>query len=294
MTAFPFLAQRLFNTPLAIRAEKAEIIMAALAERLGITRIVGANGRVLAFDDDGGGDIVVIGGPGDEGEAGYDVIEGVAVVEVSGTLIQKCASLRPYSGMTGYNAIRQNMATALADAGVAAIVLNVDSPGGEVSGLFDLCDAIYGARGNKPIWAVVDECACSGAYALASCADRVLLPRTGQMGSIGVIAMLVDFSRALERDGITVNILQYGKRKADGNALIPLAPEARAHFQKDIDAIGELFVDMVARNRRLSARAVRGQEAMVYQGADAVAQGLADAVMAPDQAFRALLGSLQR
>jgi signal peptide peptidase SppA len=194
--------------------------------------------------------------------------------------------------MTGYDGLRQNFLTALTDSDVKAIMLDVDSPGGEVSGCFDLVDTIYNARGKKPIWAILNESAYSAAYAIASAADRIIVPRTGGTGSIGVICAHVDFSKALTSAGVKVTFITYGDRKADGHSEIPLSPEALEGFQSDIDTMGALFVNTVARNRNIAADRVRGTQAATYLGADGVTQGLADAVMAPDAAFRALLAEL--
>jgi signal peptide peptidase SppA len=194
--------------------------------------------------------------------------------------------------MMGYDGIRQVFMSALADDAVRAIVLLIDSPGGEVSGCFDLADTIFAARGAKPIWAILNECAYSAAYAIASAADRITVPRTGGTGSIGVIAMHVDWSTAIQKAGIKVTFITYGERKADGAPELPLSKEALARFQKDIDEVGDLFVATVARNRNISASEVRNMEAATFQGGHGIALGLADAVMAPDAAFRALLNEL--
>jgi signal peptide peptidase SppA len=287
---FAHLAQRLFNVPLAIHPSKAEVVMAALAERLGISRIAYADGRSIepmAFDDDDD-----FRAPNNNPRGGYDIVEGVAVIPVTGTLVQKLGTLRPYSGMTGYDGIRQNVMTALVDPEVKAIVLDIDSPGGEVAGCFDLVDTIYKARGSKPIWGILDEMAYSAAYAIASACDHITVPRTGGTGSVGVIAMHVDWSKALTDAGFKVTFITYGDRKADGAAELPLAPEALARFQADIDSMGELFVNTVARNRALPADKVRETQASTYLGATGVETGLADAVMAPDAAFLALLETL--
>ncbi len=288
---FGHLAQRLFNVPLAIHPRKAEVVMASLAERLGISRIIRADGRALepmAFDED----YDDYRAPGNNPRAGYDAVAGIAVIPIAGTLVQKLGTLRPYSGMTGYDGIRQNVLAALTDPDVRAIILDIDSPGGEVAGCFDLADMIYAARGTKPIWAVLDEMAFSAAYAIASSADRVVVPRTGGTGSIGVIAMHVDWSEALSNTGVKVTFITYGDRKADGAPEQPLAPEALARFQSDVDTMGEMFVQTVARNRAIPADQVRDTQAATYLGGNGVAIGLADEVMAPDAAFRALLATL--
>lgn len=288
MRNVPHLAQRLFNVPLALHPRKAEIVIAALADRFGIARLFRVNGEVVAFEGGDGG--LVSRDP--EPDRGYEVAAGVAVLPVYGTLVQKLGTMRPWSGMTGYDGIRANLSLALEDEAVQAIVLDVDSPGGEVAGCFDLVDAIYSARGTKPIWAILSESAYSAAYAIASAADRVVVPRTGGTGSVGVICMHVDFSKALEAGGITVTLIQYGDRKSDGQPVIPLSEAALQKFQGDIDAMGELFVKTVARNRGLKVAQVRATQANTFLGAAGVEIGFADAVMAPDAAFRALLETL--
>jgi len=285
MTSFPHLAQRLLNAPLMIRPEKAEVIMAALAARLGIGRIKSGLAAVPAEH---------LSQPGQVVRDGYDIVAGVAVIQVQGTLVQRTGALRPDSGMTGYDGIRQNLLTAMADPQVRAVAFDIDSPGGEVAGCFDLADQIFALRGVKPMWAILAEGAYSAAYALASATDRITLPRTGGAGSIGVITMLADLSRALGKDGIAVHFVTYGALKAEEARAQynGVSPDLLARIQLEIDAVGELFVATVARNRRLSAADIRAQQAACFHGAAAVDRGLADAVMPPDQAFRELLASL--
>ncbi|MBB3256871.1 S49 family peptidase [Paraburkholderia sp. WP4_3_2] len=287
MNNLPFLAQRLFNTPLAITPAKAEMVMAALADRFGITKLFRTNGQTLAISEFGGDD------SDDEPDYRYyDVVQGIAIIPISGTLVQKSGYMRPTCGMTGYDGIRANLSMALEDPAVRAIMLDIDSGGGEVAGCFDLVDAIFSARGKKKIWAVLSESAYSAAYAIASACDQITVPRTGGTGSVGVICAHVDFSKALEKEGVTVTMIHYGARKADGNQYNPLSKEALARFQSDVDQMGELFVKTVARNRKLPVATVRGTQAGTFLGADGVEIGFADAVMAPDEAFRSLLAEL--
>lgn len=283
----PHLAQRLFNTPLAILPGKMEVVMAALADRFGIASIFRADGSKAKMMEDDGWDV---GPPSWMRES--EVVEGVMLVRVEGTLVGKLGTLQPYSGMTGYDGIRANISMALDDPKVKAVALCIDSGGGEVSGCFDLVDAIHAARGRKPIWAILSESAYSAAYALASACDRVIVPRTGGTGSVGVICAHVDFSRALDKAGVTVNLITYGDRKADGNEYTPLERAARARMQADVDVMGDLFVATVARNRNLTSAQVKATEAGTYMGAAGVDVGFADAVMAPDEAFRSLLAEL--
>lgn len=291
---FARLGARVFNKPQAIHEAKCELIVAALSERMGISTIGRVNGEMVAirpqawFDD------------GDDGPSarqpietrGYDVEFGVAQIELEGTLVQKNYALRPESGMTGYDGIRQNFVEAMNDDRVRAIMLNIDSPGGEVAGCRDLAEMIYSARGHKPIWAILNESAFSAAYWIASACDRITVPLTGGTGSIGVVWMHCDFSQALSAAGIKVTFVKRGTRKVDGAPEIPLSEEALARFQTEIDTVGEIFEGAVARNRGLSAGKIRDMNANTFLGADGVSQGLADVVMSPDAAFRALVESL--
>ncbi len=288
MNRFAHITQKLFNEPLALHPRKAEIVMAALADRfnIGSVTINQMAPQASVMSDDWGFDDAA------HSDTPYDLKQGVGIVSIEGTLVQKLGSMRPYSGMCGYDGIRSCFCEAMKDPEVKAIALHIDSPGGEVAGCFDLVDLITAARGTKPIWAILDECAFSAAYAIASAADHITIPRTGGAGSIGVIAMLVDLSQALQKAGLKVNIIQFGARKADGNQFQALPKEARDRFQAQIDMLGGLFVETVASNRSLDASDIIDMEAATFMAGDALAQGLVDAVMSPAEAFADLVSRI--
>jgi capsid assembly protease len=286
------LATGLFNIPLAIAPRRIEGIAATLfAAR--------TDGRTVQSDCMPGGGNRANTEPGMlDDTRPYTVIAGVAIIPVYGLLVQKSGSLWPYLDptgyVTGYDGLRACIGAALADRAVRAIVLDVDSDGGQVAGCFDLVDAIYGARGCKPLWAILGESACSAAYALASACDRVTVPRTGDTGGVGVIVAHTDFSTALDRAGIAVTLIASGARKADGSEFKPLSREAYARIKADIDTLGELFIRTVARNRDLAVSKVRATQGATYLGRPGLAVGFADAVMSPDAAFARLLDGLDR
>nr|WP_276036808.1 S49 family peptidase [Morganella morganii] len=273
------MAQKLFNTPLAIHPQKAEVIVSSLTERLGITQVR----STMMEDDDGYFSRKA------RKDSGYDVLEGIAVISVYGTLVQKLGTLRPYSGMTGYDGIRRVFLTAVNDPEVKGICLDIDSPGGEVAGCFDLVDLIYTERGKKPIHAILSENAFSAAYAIASAADKIFVPRTGGVGSVGVIVIHCDWSQRIKDDGLKVSIITYGNRKAESNPYVALSDEAKAAIQHDVDEMGRLFVSTVSRNRGLSETVIRNTQAACYLAAEGVQMGLADAVASPDVAFQELM-----
>ncbi len=289
--ALPRLAQRIFNTPLAIHPTKAEMVVAALADRLGVAQMFRLENELsasMAMSDNSYG----FAERGENPRVGYDMVGPVARIEVSGTLVQKLGTVRPYSGMTGYDGIRQNLFAAMDDPKVSGIVLDIDSPGGEVSGCFDLVDTIYELRGTKPMWAILNENAFSAAYAIASATDYITAPRTGGVDTIVDVTAHADYSQALDKTGIKVTFITFGDFKADCAPELPLSDEAKQRIQKDIDVMGELFVQTVARNRGISADSVRNTQAATFLGNEGVSLKLADRVAAPDAAFRELMKQL--
>lgn len=274
----PHIAQRLFNTPLAIMPAKAEIIVSALGERFGISADFEA--RVASAI------------PENANGSGYEVEHGVGIIPVTGTLVHKHGYIGPMSGVTGYDSIRRSLTLAVNDPKVKAIAFDIDSPGGEVSGCFELSDMIFRARGKKPMMAILSDMACSAAYAIASAADMITVPCAGVSGSVGVVACHADYSARLDKEGVKVTMIHFGDRKVDGNETSPLSDSAMEKLQADVDAMGEMFVKRIARNRGMTVKAVRATQAGIYLGKDGVDIGFADQVLAPEHAFEALVESI--
>jgi capsid assembly protease len=279
----PFVAQRMLNTPLLILPQKLEVIAGVLQDRLGVSQIA----RLGAWAED---DEVVKTGPPDQG---FDSPGGVAIISVSGTLVQKSGYLRPFSGMTGYDGIRHAYSAALTDPSIKAIVLDIDSPGGEAAGCFDLADHIYANREVKPTFSILSEMACSGGFALASATSWRFIPRTGIAGHVGVVVAHSDMSKALDSAGIKMTIIAFGAHKADGNPYEPLPELVRSDIQAQVDFLGQLFCATMARNLGLTEKQVQNTEARVFTGQDAVDIGFADEVASPSDAFSQILESVK-
>ncbi|GIX11592.1 S49 family peptidase [Elioraea sp.] len=212
---------------------------------------------------------------------GYAVTDaGIAVVPVLGPLVARGDWLTELFGASVYGEVGEALEAALADPPVRGVVMEIDSPGGEVAGMFDLADRLTSLRGSvgKPLWAVASESATSAAYAIASAAERIYVTRTGEVGSIGVVAAHIDQSSADAKAGLAWTFLHAGARKLDGNPHEPLSDPARAAIQADVDALYGELVSLVARNRSLTPEAVRGTEAAIYRGRAGVAMGLADRI----------------
>lgn len=279
MSHLPHIAARLFDCPLLIHPGKLHAIVAALAPRFDIdASIAQPDAYTTQF--------------GTTAKGGYRVIDGIAVIDVFGLLAHRGGIQADSSYVQGYDAIARRLDSALADRDVLAIVLNVDSPGGEVSGAFQLADQIRAARATKPIHAVASDLAASAGYLIASAAQTVSVSPTGQVGSIGVVTCHVDFSSAMEKAGVKVTPIFAGAHKVDGNPYAPLPAEVADRIQAEIDHYYALFVSAVADSRALSPRAIRATEAAMYIGKNAIAAGLADRVETPDQLIARLVSEI--
>lgn len=289
---YPRIAQRLFNRPLALHPPKAVAILGVVAPRLGIgrVRVPDSGWMTPGLDSDG---LVASPRPRREMDRVFEMADGIAYIPIEGTLVNKFGHLDPRSGMTGYDGISIKIDEAMDDSAVRGILLDIDSAGGEVDGLFELTERIFqasGRNGGKPIWAVAGDFAASAAYAIAASADQVFVPATGEVGSIGVITMHADFSAALEAEGIAVTLIFSGDHKADGNPFEPLPEAVRADVAAVIEQIYDVFTADVGRARReMSAETARATEARIFMGQAAVDAGLADAVATPSEVFAAFV-----
>jgi signal peptide peptidase SppA len=157
----------------------------------------------------------------------------------------------------------QAFTQAVNDPNIAAVVLQVDSPGGSVFGVEELGNLIYDARETKPVVAVVDTgMAASAGYWIASQASELVASPSSQVGSIGVIAAHDDISKMAELAGVkrTYITAPEGGYKAEGNGWEPLSDEARAYAQELVDAYYDSFVGAVARGRKMGEKAVRSEQ----------------------------------
>jgi ClpP class serine protease len=150
----------------------------------------------------------------------------IKVIPIRGILTKNSEAFDDILGMTSYEKIREEIEETLIDEEVDTILLNIDSPGGEVNGLFDLSDFIYSARGKKRIIAIANDDVYSVAYAIASSAEKVYVSRTSGVGSIGVIASHIDQSGFDEKQGIKYTTVFAGSRKNDLNPHEPITSES--------------------------------------------------------------------
>lgn len=209
---------------------------------------------------------------------GMRVENGVAIIPVCGPLARREDFISWLFGDATYEGIAAQFSQAIADDGVRAIVLDVDSPGGEVAGCSELSDLIFAARGRKPITAYVGGYGASAAYWLASAADRIVCSATALLGSIGVRTALVDQSKRDAAAGI--KRIEIVSSQSPFKVTDPSKQEDLDRVQAQVDALAAVFVDSVARNRGVTPKAVveRYGRGDCLVGKAAVEAGLADAI----------------
>lgn len=281
MMNLPLIGQRLFNTPLMLRPEKCEVVVAALLDHFGIAklnRIDGTSMGVIEMRQEAS-DAMESNPPASYRP--YEVLDGVAIIPAQGSLCQRVGGLKPYSGMVGYDQIGTLFEMAMADEAVRAVLFDIDSPGGEVAGCFDVARkiaAMSARNGGKPIIGAANEQACSAGYALLSACDEIYMPETGIVGSIGVWTLLVDMTRALDKDGLEVTMIRAGERKARGGPYEKADKATVAKLLDWVEATRVQFAELVASNRNISADQVLSQEGDWYHGNEAMTQSLIDGI----------------
>jgi HK97 family phage major capsid protein len=209
----------------------------------------------------------------------------VVVIPISGMITPRSR----YWGTSCEQLVLQ-VEAAVANPAVKAIVYDVDSPGGFVSGVPEAAERLLALRGEKPIIAVVNHLMASAAYWLGSTADKVVASPSSLTGSIGVFSAHIEFAKMLEDAGIKVTIIRAGRYKAEGSPFEPLTDTARGHMQETVDSYYGRFISGVAANRRTTAKAVaRGYgEGRVLTADEAVAADLADNVGTLDEVLISL------
>lgn len=290
------LAERVLNRPLMILPEKLALIAQVLDGRIGIdasdlkdieasdllrngpdaSRFVGSN---LAADG--------------KARKPYRVDGSTAIIPVLGSLVNRGAWIGSnMSGMTSYEGIAFQLEQAAADSDVKSIILDMDSPGGEAVGAFEIADKVRSVAKLKNVTAVVNGMAASAAYAIASAASQIIATPSGVSGSIGVVLMHADYSIALHQQGVKPTFIHAGAHKVDGNPYEPLSESVKADLQAEVDQFYSLFVSSVAKGRkgRMTEKSIRGTEARTYIGQAALDAGLVDAI----GSFETVLADLSR
>jgi signal peptide peptidase SppA len=197
---------------------------------------------------------------------------GVAVLSITGPIFRYADFFTDISGGSTIEGLAKDFNALLADPTVTSILLNIDSPGGEVGGVSEFAQMVFGARGRKPIVAYVDGLGASAAYWIASAADEIVADRTAMIGSIGVVATVPN------PDARTAKEVQFVSSQSPKKRPNPNTESGKEQLQTLVDDLAEVFVETVARNRDVDADTVLSDfgRGSVMVGQRAVEAGLAD------------------
>lgn len=273
MSQLPNIAARVLNKPMLLEPRYAQTFISALAPRIGVSQLDALGADAMQKTAGAYGRQASIG-------KAYFVKDGIAVIPVEGTLVHKSGYLGTTSGMMGYDGLAAQIKDAQSDMSIRGILLDVDSTGGEVSGVKALADLIRASA--KPVWAHANETAASAAYWLASAASKVYLSDTAEVGSIGVVMAHTDASKAMDNEGYKVTLIHAGAHKVDGNPYEPLPDSVKSELQVELDQLRDLFAAQVAAGGRIKQAEALATEARMYRGQAAVDAGLANAVLSFD------------
>jgi signal peptide peptidase SppA len=206
--------------------------------------------------------------------------EGVAVIGLHGPIVNRAGMFEQMSGMTSPQSFGSAVRAAADDDAVSHIVLDIDTPGGTVSGTHDAAEAVRYAKGRKPVIAVANDLMASAGYYIGAQASKLVVLPSSNVGSISVIMAHRDLTRAEEKLGVKTTVFRTGENKALGHPSEALSERATASIQTRLEAVHKVFVQAVAEGRGVDPAKVQAEwaDGSLWLGQDAVNTGLADEV----------------
>ena len=292
MRRFINVRTRLFDCPLLLTEEYASVVATALADRLDIEPVVSPEvvrsyirePRDKLFDLLGFEPLIEdnplqIGYPRPGDSPVLDRKTGIAIYPVVGSMVHRSTGMDALSGgLTSYTDIQSDLTSLMANPKVKGILMDLDTPGGEAAGITELAQFMRSAAAQtgKPIWGLANSKACSGGYWLGAACEKLYAAPMSSVGSVGVVTVHTDASKAIEKKGLVHTFIYAGAKKVDGSSLGPLSDTAKATIQLHVDQLYGQFVGAVAQLRGIEPKSVRDTEAGVFDPDTAQQLGLID------------------
>jgi capsid assembly protease len=292
VNAFPFWTQLLYNEPLAIAPFKNDMLCQLAEARMmggqAGTLSVAALDHLPRASSDGATTMT------ETGRKMFASKDGIAVIHADGTLVRRGSNMDADSGLIGYDYLLRQIKAAAHDPDIRGTFLLINSPGGHVSRMFEAANEIAmmaKSEGGKPIYAYLDEMACSAAYVLASACDVIAAPRSAMAGCLGVMMNILDVSKAYEKIGIQPFVIrsQWADLKSRPNPGEVMTEEALSGYQRLVDQASDQLVEFVGAMRGLSDQAIKDTRGEVFSGTDMVRLGLVDEIASEREAWSMLL-----
>lgn len=283
-------AARMYGCPLLITSEKARALERVIrAHEEGRASLLSPATQPVPRRELSGPDI-------SRSDSGYlRTGTGIAIIQTIGTLVQRPGDemLDSLSGLVAYSTVSAQMRAAETDPRVDGVLWEIDSDGGEVPGLVDSVGAVRSLAKKKPVWAIANEKAFSAGMWIATAANRLFVPSTGMVGSIGVRTLHIDQSQRDAKQGLVYTEIFAGERKVDFSSHAPLTDAAAQVAQEMVDRVYAMFVQAVADHRGIDEQAVRDTEAALLDPAAALALGLIDGIQSFDETLAQLAAEAQ-
>jgi signal peptide peptidase SppA len=216
----------------------------------------------------------------------YDTLGKVAVVTLSGPIIKHADLMETFCGATDIDSFLSKVQKAYIDPNIETILLDINSPGGETTGLKECADAIREMSKSKQIVSFTDSLCASAAYWIASATNGIFVTETSNIGSIGVYFGAYDYSEAFAKEGIKPVLIKSGDFKGDGFPGMPFSDETKKRIQTEIEQINTMFRNSIAQKRTLQDEDMQGQ---VFLGMNAIDKGIADAIVTNMDSLIAIL-----
>lgn len=222
------------------------------------------------------------------------VVDGIGVIEINGVLTKDYASYNQYIGMVSYEEIAASASAikTLKNSGalVNAVILKVNTPGGDANGIEQASSALKDLAKTIPVYTHTDKEMCSAGYWLGCNAQEIWATKMANVGSIGVVMVLRTMADALKMAGMKVRVLREGQHKAALNPYEEPKEEDLAFVQTQLGIMYQMFLAQVADNRNTSVKALAegpGQ-GQVFLGIQAVKEGLIDQLGSFESLVKAL------
>lgn len=203
--------------------------------------------------------------------------KGVAIIPIKGSLVKGASMFEKSCGAVSHDDIHEDLDNALA-AGVRGIVLDVNSPGGMVTGTPEVAGRIASLRKKGVrVLTFTDELNGSAAYYMSAGAAEVYATGSATIGSIGTIWEFYNVVNQLQARGITYEVFTSGPYKGMGHPAKELTEEQRAFIQAHVEMHSEQFKDHVRNHRpKVREESMQGQ---IFTGSQALAAGLVDGLV---------------
>lgn len=279
---YPRIAEMAFNTPLLATAHLANLIESFLAPRV----LGQINGQTSTDEQISAQDVAPI--PLGDPEKG----ERLVVIPVHGILVPRRGTITDTCAeVMSYELLRSQLQKALNDESVLEIVLDINSGGGTAQAAFECAEFIYQARSVKPIRAIINFNAYSGAYLIAAACTEIIISDTAGVGSIGVYQKRLDMTKAYDAAGFKVHTFHRGATKVYFHPDVEMSDEERAHTEKNIELTYQKFVGAIVKYREMTTEQVIATEADTYDGQAAIDLKLADRLATPQDAINQIAKS---